>query len=133
MRVVNVGLHSSRPVPPRAYAEFRVGFVVASSIGPDRGPRGRLDGMERTLTNLSSRWQAGERLSAARDIRMSAATLDDVVAWIVGDEWADAGLLERLGVYQSGAVADPAVPRGWIRVYPAPRHPGPDLPNVGEG
>ena len=105
------------PQPQRPYAEFRVGFVVARLAGLNRTPRERLDGMEAALLRLISRWRAGDPLLAARDIRMSPATLDEVVAWVEGDEWTESDLIERLGVYQSGAVADPAVPRGWIRVY----------------
>jgi hypothetical protein len=133
-----VRLVSRGPIPgpsqrPRPYAEFRVGFVVARLQGADRSPRARLDGMEASLTRLISRWRAGERLSAARDLRMAPATLDEVVAWIEGDEWTDADLVERLGVYQSGAVADPAVPRGWIRVYLGVGWAGPGHLRAGEG
>jgi hypothetical protein len=124
---------SEVPILPRPYAEFRVGFVVARLEGATRNPRERLDGMEATLTRLISRWRAGERLSVARDVRMSPATLGEVVAWVEGDEWTDTDLIERLAVYHSGAVADPAVPRGWIRVYLGLGRREPDRLRAGEG
>lgn len=111
MRLVSDG-----HVPPRPYAEFRLPFVLARSAARGRGALARLDAVEHTLGELVRRWHAGAPLSPARDIRASAATVDALTRWVEGAA-PEVHAIARLGVYQSGAVADEAVPAGWIRVY----------------
>jgi hypothetical protein len=105
------------PLQSRPYADFRVPFVMGGVRADATEPRARLDGVESALGSLVSRWNAGRPLSVSRDVRMTQSTLDGLITWIAGEEVLDAGFVERLGIYRSGAVADPAVPGGWIRVY----------------
>jgi len=124
-------LPASPPPPPRPYAEFSLGFVLLRSAIEHGGAGARLDAIEGTLAQLVRRWRAGERLSAARDVRMAPGTLDTLLAWLESGDDGDAvpaaidpRTLGRLGVYASGAVADETVPRGWIRVYIGATRPG---------
>lgn len=109
-------LVSGSGVPPRPFAEFSLGFVLARSSIVGRGAAARLDAVEHTLGELVRRWSTGAPLSPARDVRTSAATLDELMRWIEGAA-PERDAIARLGVYHSGAVADDRVPAGWIRVY----------------
>ncbi len=114
------------PRQPRPYAEFRVAFVIRGAPIGTKEPQARLDGVESALGSLVRRWNAGRPLSVSRDVRMTQSTLDTLMRWIGGEAVIDPGLVERVGIYHSGAVADPAVPGGWIRVYLGPEHPEPE-------
>jgi hypothetical protein len=85
----------------------------------------RLDALEGVLASLVRRWHHGAPISPARDIRLAPATLEALMAW-VEDAPSDPAAFGRLGVYHSGAVADAAVPGGWVRVYLGTERSGPD-------
>jgi hypothetical protein len=118
------GAQSSGLPPVRPYAEFRLGYLLGRT--PDGSAGERLLGVERSLAALIRRWRAGGTLSAGRDIRLAPATLDALTRWVEHGGGIGPEVLERLGVYHSGAVADAAVPVGWVRVYldVAGRDPG---------
>jgi hypothetical protein len=105
----------SFPPAPRAFAEFRMGFVLSRLTAGDAGAR--LDAVEGTLASLVRRWRAGASISPARDLRMAPPTLAALLQWVETEGGHTAPVIERLAAYWSGAVADPAVPAGWIRVF----------------
>lgn len=111
------------PRPPRPYAEFTLGFVIGAAL-EHTGVMARLDAFERALGQLVRQWRGGARLSPARDIRVSPETLRTLMGWVEGGT-PDGAAPSRLGVYHSGAVADPAVPAGWVRIYVAGGAPAP--------
>lgn len=121
------------PLAPRPYAEFKLPFVIARTTLAHDVARARLEGMEHTLATLIRRWRAGSTLSAARDIRVAPQTLTELLAWVERGGQMEPAFIERLAVYYSGAVADPAVPIGWIRVYLTVGRAGPDGCQAKEG
>jgi hypothetical protein len=76
----------------------------------------RLNGFENAIASLARRWRPERPLSPARELRMADETRDALMAWVEGSDASQAHLLERLGVYASGAVTDDTVPEGWVRL-----------------
>ena len=103
-------------MPRTTHVDYLLRFVIERSIAAGDGIAGRLDALERTLVALTRAWRADAALTPARELRASEETLDQLLAWIEGDERPDRRTLERLGVYASGAVTDSAVPEGWVRI-----------------
>jgi hypothetical protein len=107
---------TSHPRPVPLYVEFELAYVIARS--PVQEPRAehRLNAVESTLRRLAKPWRTALPISPAYDLRMSDETRNALMAWVEADDLAIGHTLERLGVYASGAVTDPAVPKGWIRL-----------------
>ena len=103
-------------IPRTAYVDFLLRFVLEHSAGIDGGIAARLDAFERSLVALTRPWRAESPLAPARELRVSSETLDELLAWAEGGELPEGIDLERLGVLASGAVEDPTVPEGWVRI-----------------
>ena len=103
-------------VPRTTHVDYLLRFVIERSLGDRNGIAERLDALERTLVALARPWRPDAPLAPARELRVSEETLDEMLAWIEGDERPDRQTVERLGVYASGAVTDGAVPEGWVRI-----------------
>ena len=103
-------------MPRTTHVDYLLRFVIERSIAAGHGIAGRLDALERTLVGLTRAWRPDAPLAPARELRVSEETLDEMLAWVEGGERPDSGVLERLGVYASGAVTDAAVPEGWVRI-----------------
>jgi hypothetical protein len=103
-------------VPRTTHVDYLLRFVIERSIGPSDGIAERLDALERTLVALTRAWRPDAPLAPARELRVSEETLDEMLAWLEGDERPDRETVARLGVYASGAVTDGAVPEGWVRI-----------------
>jgi hypothetical protein len=60
----------------------------------------------------------GRFIDPERELRMSAVTRDQLLAWVEeGERASDAGQgRTRLAIYRSAVVEDDAVPEGWIRM-----------------
>lgn len=112
------------PRSPRPFAEFSLAFLIARSARGAAEGGTRLDAFEEILGRLVRRWHPGRPLSPARDIRMATSTLEELFEWVSAGEVSDA-VAARFGVYHSGAVTDPMVPRGWVRVYLGAEREGP--------
>jgi hypothetical protein len=104
-----------RPVP--LYVEFELAYVIArSQVMQQPHAEHRLNAVESTLRRLAKPWRTALPISPARDLRMSDETRDVLMAWVGTEDLAHGLTLERLAVYESGAVTDPAVPKGWVRL-----------------
>ena len=103
-------------MPRTTHVDYLLRFVIDRSIAAGYGIAGRLDALERSLVGLTRAWRPDAPLAPAREIRMSEETLDEMLAWIEGGERPDGDVIERLGVYASGAVTDVGVPEGWVRI-----------------
>ena len=99
-----------------AYVDYLLRFVLERSICTGEGIAGRLEAFERTLVTLTRPWRAETPLAPARELRVSSETLDALLAWVEGSESPVGREIERLGVFASGAVEDPNVPEGWLRI-----------------
>jgi hypothetical protein len=96
--------------------DYLLRFVLDRSTGADTGLTGRLDALEGTLVALTRPWRSETPLAPARELRASSETLDDLLAWLERGDTPEGRDVERLGVYASGAVTDPSVPDGWLRI-----------------
>jgi hypothetical protein len=104
------------PPPTPLYVEFELAYVLARSQAQQPRPDQRLNAVETTLRRLAKPWRTAVPISPAYDLRMSDETREALMAWVEADDVAEGATLERLAVYASGAVTDPAVPAGWIRL-----------------
>ena len=112
-------MHRGAPSPPHPvplHVEFELAYVAARSHVQQPNAERRLDALEGTLRRLAKPWRTALPISPACDLRMSEETLEALLAWVETEEAAHGRTLERLAVYVSGAVTDPAVPQGWIRL-----------------
>jgi hypothetical protein len=107
---------ASPPQPIPLYVEFELAYVLARSQVQQPRADQRLDAVETTLRRLARPWRTALPISPAYDLRMSDETREALMAWVEADDVAQGRTLERLAVYASGAVTDPAVPAGWIRL-----------------
>jgi hypothetical protein len=107
---------TTQAAPGPAYVDYLVDFLLARVERGEPRPGQRVAALEQTLVALTLPWRGETTLAPARAIRMSGATLDRVLGWLEADETASGAALERLAVYASGAVTDPSVPEGWLRV-----------------
>ena len=103
-------------LPRTAHVDYLLRFVLDRSAEANTGIAGRLDALERTLVALTRPWRAERPLAPARELRLSAETLDTLLAWLERDDQPERSDVERLGVYASGAMTDHSVPDGWLRV-----------------
>jgi hypothetical protein len=103
-------------VPRTAHVDYLLRFVIDRSTAVGQGIGGRMDALERTLVALTLPWRANMPLAPARELRLSSETLDGLLVWLEGSDHPQPSELERLGVYASGALTDPDVPAGWVRV-----------------
>jgi len=98
------------------HLEFTLHFLIQHAGGFAPRADSRLDGFERTIARLASRWRPQRPIAPARELRMADETRDAFLAWVEGDDERADRPLERLGVYASGAVTDASVPEGWVRL-----------------
>ena len=103
-------------MPRTTHVDYLLRFVIERSLAAGEGIAGRLDALERTLVALTRAWRPDAPLAPARELRISEETLDQMLAWIESGERPDRQMMERLGVYASGAVTDRKVPDGWVRI-----------------
>jgi hypothetical protein len=103
-----------RPIP--LYVEFELAHVLARSEVQPPSAGARLTAVETTIKRLAKPWRTALPISPAKDLRMSDETREAFMAWVEGAGAAQGQTLERLAVYASGAVTDPAVPNGWVRL-----------------
>src|SRR5829696_697736 len=100
------------------HVEFTLHYLIERAGCTAAQPDRRLDCFERTIAALARQWRGERPIAPARELRMADETRDALLAWVEGDG-ADAGtgrVVERLGVYASGAVTDDSVPEGWVRL-----------------
>ena len=110
-----------REALPRArrsplYVEFTLAHLIARAGAPGPHPSERLDALELTLSLMARHWRTPRPIAPVRELRMSDATREALLAWVEADEGAEGDALVRLAVYASGAVTDEAVPEGWVRL-----------------
>ena len=98
------------------HLEFTLHYLIHSAGIAAPAAAGRLDGFERIIARLASRWRPARPIAPARELRMADETREALLAWVEGDAAGTVGTLERLGVYASGAVTDDSVPEGWVRL-----------------
>jgi hypothetical protein len=96
--------------------DFLLRFIIDRSASAAPSVSARLDAVEHTLADLTKQWRTQASIAPARELRMSADTLASLLAWLEAPGGAEAADIARLGVYASGALTDPAVPMGWLRV-----------------
>jgi hypothetical protein len=105
--------HSPMPV----HLEFPLHYLIQRSGVTTSPADHRLDGFENAIAALARRWRPERPLSPARELRMADETREALMAWVEGSAVTDRHhMLERLGVYASGAVTDDSVPEGWVRI-----------------
>ncbi|HET9797882.1 MAG TPA: hypothetical protein VFP90_07835 [Gemmatimonadaceae bacterium] len=102
--------------PRTPYVDYLLRFVLERSEPSSDGMSERLDALERTIVALTRPWREDAPLAPAREVRASSETIDDLLAWVERGARPDPQDLARLGVYASGALTDPDVPEGWVRV-----------------
>jgi hypothetical protein len=108
--------HGIGPTPNPLYVEFDLTYVIArSQVVQPRADR-RINAVENTLSLLTRPWRPPLPIAPADDLRMSSETAEMLIRWVMADDARPAHLPERLEKYTGGAVTDPAVPSGWIRV-----------------
>ncbi len=115
-----MSLRLTSPARP-TYVEYLLSFLVGRSDSELGSAGERLDAIEESLEKLSQRWRARGPLVPVREVRMSGGTMDRLLAWVENDGVASGRALERLSVYMAGALVDPLVPDGWVRVRIAGR------------
>jgi hypothetical protein len=98
------------------HLEFTLHFLIQRAGAVPPAADGRLDGFERIIARLASRWRPARPIAPARELRMADETRDALLAWVEGDAAGAGRTIERLGVYASGAVTDDSVPEGWVRL-----------------
>jgi hypothetical protein len=98
------------------HLEFTLHYLIQSAGIVSPAADGRLDGFERIIARLASRWRPAHPIAPARELRMADETREAFLAWVEGDAAGSGRTLERLGVYASGAVTDDSVPEGWVRL-----------------
>jgi hypothetical protein len=98
------------------HLEFTLRFLIQRAGAAVPAADWRLDGFERIIARLASRWRPARPIAPARELRMADETRDALLAWVEGDATGAGRALERLGVYASGAVTDDSVPEGWVRL-----------------
>jgi hypothetical protein len=96
--------------------DFLLRFILDRSASAPPRVSARLDALEHTLAELTKQWRVHPSLAPARELRMSNDTLESLMAWVEAPGDAEPADIARLGVYASGALTDPAVPAGWLRV-----------------
>ncbi len=98
------------------HLEFTLHFLIqrAGAVAPAADER--LDGFERIIARLASRWRPARPIAPARELRMTDETREALLAWVEADLAGTGRTVERLGVYASGAVTDDSVPEGWVRL-----------------
>ena len=108
---------TSTPHAGPAYVELLLSFLVGRSDAGALTAGERLDSIEGSLGELTERWRADGPVVPARQVRMSERTAERLFEWVEADGPPRGRVLERLALYASGALVDPAVPDGWIRVH----------------
>ena len=99
-----------------AHVDVLLRFVLDRNTAAPEGVSGRLDALERTLTELTRQWRAHPAFAPARELRLSSDTLESLLTWLEAPGDAAPADIARLGVYASGALTDRSVPAGWLRV-----------------
>jgi hypothetical protein len=107
---------ATHAAPGPAYVDYLVDFLLARVEASEPRPGQRLAALEQTLVALTLPWRGATTISPAKAIRMSGATLDRLLGWLEAEAAPSGTRLERLAVYASGALTDPSVPDGWLRV-----------------
>lgn len=107
---------STAPAGP-TYIELLLSFLVGRSDVGAVTAGARLDSIEGSLGELTARWRGDRPLVPSREVRMSERTAERLFEWVESDGPPRGTVLERLAVYASGALVDPAVPDGWVRVH----------------
>ncbi|HET9796733.1 MAG TPA: hypothetical protein VFP90_02035 [Gemmatimonadaceae bacterium] len=102
--------------PRTPHVDYLLRFVLERSEPSGDGMSERLDALERTIVALTRPWRDDAPLAPAREVRASSETIDALLAWVERGARPDPQDLARLGVYASGALTDPDVPEGWVRV-----------------
>lgn len=102
--------------PTPTFVEIELSWLISRSGITQARPDRRLNAIENTACALLLRWRGAEPIVPERELRMSDATRDDLLAWIEEREQTSGETRARITIYSSSAVADPSVPDGWIRV-----------------
>jgi hypothetical protein len=84
------------------FIDARLDWLIAASGITNPSPRRRLNAIENQLANLASRWRPLAPIDPERELRMSAVTRDQLVAWVEECEVASDETMERLAIYASG-------------------------------
>lgn len=103
------------PTRPR-HVEVELHHLIASTRLSQPRPDRRLNGIENTLASLVRVWRPIEPIEPTREIRMSSATLANLLGWIEEREVAGGQTRTRIARYLTGEVADNSVPLNWVRV-----------------
>ena len=99
-----------------AFIEVQLSWLIAKSgITQPRLDR-RMNAIENTLRALVKQWRGSAPIVPERELRMSDATRDELLAWVEECQQASGETRARMVIYASGAVVEPSVPDGWIRV-----------------
>ena len=102
--------------PGPTYVEYLLTFLLGRSEAGLVTPAERLDALEGSLEELTARWRSAGPLVPVRELRMSDGTMTRLLDWVEANDSASGRVLERLAVYMAGALVDPMVPDGWVRV-----------------
>lgn len=91
-------------------------WLIKNSRITNGDPARRLNSIENQLALLVRQWRPFAPIDVERELRMSDVTRDQLLAWVEERERAGFCLLRRLVTYASGAVSEPSVPTGLIRI-----------------
>lgn len=98
------------------HVDLSLGFVLTQTTVDADGIAGRLNAFERTVVALTRQWRRDPVLAPVRELRMSPETLAALLHWLEGDEHPNPRTVARLAVYACGALTEPGVSDGWVRV-----------------
>ena len=105
-----------------AHIEFDLPFLIERCGVTVPLAERRLNGLENVMTMLAKQWREIHPIAPARELRMSPATLNAYVRWVLGGEPANGNAAVSLDAY--GRVVDVTVPEGWVRLLLSDRPDG---------
>ncbi|MES2180184.1 MAG: hypothetical protein V4550_20175 [Gemmatimonadota bacterium] len=95
--------------------DVNLSWLIAKS-GIEKGPaHRRLYAIENQLIYLARPWRTRAPIDPARELRMSRATRQQLIAWVGAKESQIINLPKRIAEYESLLLDDETVADSWIR------------------
>lgn len=99
------------------YLEVRLDYLIDATGIRALVAKRRLWGLLNVLAALARRWRDSNRpIEAVHELRMNEVTRQRWLDWTNAEFTDDQGTIGYLAPYTTGAVIDPDVPPGWVRV-----------------
>lgn len=92
--------------------EVSLAWLISKSV--HRQAHRRLNEIENILANLA---QLGRPVDVAREVRMSVATVEQLIAWVTEHAAPSGELLDRLELYLRPEVLIASARDGWIELH----------------